>query len=44
VARLSPLQFKHINFLGRYASSAPLPNQLRPLRDPATLDDDEDEE
>jgi Tn3 transposase DDE domain-containing protein len=44
VARLSPLQFKHINFLGRYAFSAPLPGQLRPLRDPAALDEDEDDE
>jgi TnpA family transposase len=37
VARLSPLGFKHVNFLGRYTFPAPpalRPGQLRPLRSP----------
>jgi len=34
-ARLSPLQFDHINFHGRYPMARPnLAGQLRPLRDP----------
>jgi hypothetical protein len=44
VARLSPLGFKHIHFLGRYAFTPSEPGQVRPLRDPAAADDDEDEE
>nr|WP_179419790.1 Tn3 family transposase [Streptomyces sp. TLI_235] len=40
LARLSPLQFDHINFLGRYAFTASQPAQgLRPLRDPVTTVD-----
>jgi len=37
VARLSPLAFKHINMLGRYAFTIPdmvARGELRPLRDP----------
>lgn len=37
VARLLPLDFKHINILGRYAFTLPetlARGQLRPLRDP----------
>lgn len=37
VARLSPLSFKHINMLGRYAFTLPetvARGELRPLRDP----------
>jgi len=41
VARLSPLGFRHINFLGRYSFSYPEIGPLRPLRDP-TIADDED--
>jgi len=44
VARLSPLGFKHIHFLGRYAFNPSEPGQVRPLRDPASADDDEDED
>jgi len=43
VARLSPLGFSHINFLGRYAFSYPELGRLRPLRDPATNDDEDNE-
>ena len=44
VARLSPLAFKHINMLGRYAFTIPdmvARGELRPLRDPgaAGMDD-----
>ena len=38
VARLSPLQHKHINMLGRYSFSVPeavAKGELRPLRNPA---------
>ncbi|MCX5141873.1 Tn3 family transposase [Streptomyces sp. NBC_00338] len=35
LARLSPLQFDHINFLGRYAFFRPQEPGRRPLRDPA---------
>jgi TnpA family transposase len=35
-ARLSPLQFDHINFLGRYAFTQPPAGALRPLRGPET--------
>jgi len=44
VARLSPLGFEHINMLGRYAFILPdqiARGELRPLRDPANLSDDE---
>lgn len=34
VARLSPLSDQHINMLGRYAFTAPTPEELRPLHDP----------
>jgi hypothetical protein len=34
LARLSPLQYDHINFLGRYAFSQPPAPGLRQLRDP----------
>jgi len=34
VARLSPLQYDHINFLGRYAFTKPPAPGTRPLRDP----------
>lgn len=44
VGRLSPLGFKHINMLGRYAFTLPetvVRGELRPLRDPnATGADD----
>ncbi|MBW4040210.1 MAG: Tn3 family transposase [Acidobacteria bacterium] len=44
VARLSPLSFKHINMLGRYAFTLPdtvARGELRPLRDPRTANLDE---
>jgi len=43
VERLSPLIHDHINLLGRYHFTNPDRNggdQLRPLRDPRTADDD----
>jgi hypothetical protein len=41
IARLSPLKEKHLNCLGRYAFTASEPSTgLRPLRDPATHDED----
>jgi TnpA family transposase len=43
VARLSPLGFKHIHFLGRYAFTQSEPGQVRSLRDPNTADDDDEE-
>ena len=43
VARLSPLGFKHIHFLGRYAFNPSEPGQVRPLRDPASAKDNDDE-
>jgi TnpA family transposase len=43
VARLSPLGFRHVNFLGRYAFARLEPGRLRPLRDPADADDEDDE-
>ena len=43
VARLSPLGFKHVNFLGRYSFTAPPAGPLRRLRDPNEPDDDDDE-
>ena len=42
VVRLSPLGFKHLNFLGRYAFTAPTPGQLRTLRDPFAIEDEEE--
>jgi Tn3 transposase DDE domain len=43
LARLSPLGFRHINFLGRYAFALPAePGELRPLRDPDAAEDDEE--
>ena len=44
VARLSPLGFEHINTLDRYAFTLPemvARGELRPLRDPATADDED---
>lgn len=45
LARLSPLQFDHINFLGRYAFTRPPTPGLRQLRDPHSdeTNDGEDE-
>jgi hypothetical protein len=40
-ARLSPLQFDHINFLGRYAFSRPQEAGRRPLREPSTGGEDD---
>ena len=40
VARVSPLGFRHINMLGRYAFTIPdmvARGELRPLRNPSTL-------
>ena len=40
VARLSPLGFKHINMLGRYAFTLPenvARGELRPLRNPNAI-------
>jgi hypothetical protein len=43
VARLSPLIRKHLNVHGRYSFLLPeLPGDLRPLRDPNTVDDDDE--
>lgn len=45
VARLSPLSFRHINMLGRYAFTLPefvARGELRPLRDPKTTDPDDE--
>ena len=42
VSRLSPLAFKHVNFLGRYAFTVPPAGPLRPLRDPTPPDDDDE--
>jgi hypothetical protein len=42
LARLSPLQFEHINFHGRYTFAQPqLNGSLRPLRDPHAPDDED---
>jgi hypothetical protein len=44
IARLSPLNIKHINVLGRYAFSLPANvarGELRPLRDPSVAIGDE---
>jgi hypothetical protein len=40
VARLSPLGFRHFNFLGRYSFNLSEPiakGNRRPLRDPSTI-------
>ncbi|GAA4881913.1 hypothetical protein GCM10023222_44650 [Saccharopolyspora cebuensis] len=43
-ARLSPFVRHHINMLGRYSFLTPeLAGGLRPLRDPATPDEDEND-
>ena len=44
IARLSPLGFKHINMLGRYAFALPdtaARGELRPLRDPNAVGPDD---
>lgn len=41
LARLSPLQFEHINFLGRYAFLRPQEAGRRPLRAPGLPEDDD---
>lgn len=40
LARISPLGWQHVNFLGRYAFTSTPPGELRPLRDPNEPDDD----
>ncbi|GAA3904402.1 hypothetical protein GCM10022244_13240 [Streptomyces gulbargensis] len=40
LARLSPLQFDHINFLGRYAFFRPQEAGRRPLREPSAGEED----
>ena len=43
VAMLSPLSQQHINLLGRYSFAASQPREgLRPLRDPAARDTEEE--
>ena len=42
VARLAPLGFHHVNFLGRYVFTLPEPGRVRPLRDPAATDDEDE--
>ncbi|MDW6064617.1 Tn3 family transposase [Streptomyces sp. FXJ1.4098] len=44
LARLSPLQYDHINFLGRYAFTRPPAPGLRQLRDPHSDDETDDGE
>lgn len=44
LARLSPLQYDHINFLGRYAFTRPPVPGLRRLRDPYRDDETGDGE
>ncbi|WP_190233133.1 hypothetical protein [Streptomyces avicenniae] len=39
LARLSPLRYDHINFLGRYAFTRPSKPGLCPLRDPRATDE-----
>ncbi|MGW4518650.1 Tn3 family transposase [Streptomyces sp. NPDC004393] len=43
LARLSPLQYDHINFLGRYAFTRPPAPGLRPLRNPNAADESPDD-
>ncbi|GAX58171.1 hypothetical protein AQJ27_39780 [Streptomyces olivochromogenes] len=40
LACLSPLQFDHINFLGRYVFFRPQEAGRRPLREPSTGEED----
>jgi hypothetical protein len=40
LAGLSPLIFDHLNFNGRYFFPRPELDELRPLRNPNTEDDD----
>lgn len=45
VARLSPLGFRYVNMLGRYAFTLPefvARGELRPLRDPKTANPDDE--
>jgi TnpA family transposase len=42
VAGLSPLQYDHINFLGRYAFTRPPAPGTRPLRDPDSAEEADD--
>ncbi|MFF3333730.1 Tn3 family transposase [Streptomyces sp. NPDC002888] len=46
IARLSPLKHRNLNVLGRYSftASTPAGGALRPLRDPDTVELDEDDE
>jgi len=44
VARLSPLGHAHLNCLGRYAFTTRAVAGLRPLRDPATRDDTDEQD
>ncbi|QKV90464.1 Tn3 family transposase [Streptomyces sp. NA02950] len=44
LARLSPLQYDHINFLGRYAFTQPSAPGLRQLHDPHSDDETDDGE
>lgn len=46
IARLSPLQHKNLNVLGRYSFTASIPvgGGLRPLRDPDAVELDDDDE
>ncbi|MFF7988034.1 Tn3 family transposase [Streptomyces sp. NPDC007901] len=44
LARLSPLQYDDINFLGRYAFTRPPAPGLRQLRDPHSDDETDDGE
>ncbi|MGW1520803.1 Tn3 family transposase [Streptomyces sp. NPDC002287] len=43
LARLSPLKFDHINFLGRYAFFRPQEAGRRPLREPSSGGGDDGE-
>jgi hypothetical protein len=42
VARLAPLGFHHVNFLGRYVFTPPELRWVRPLRDPVAGDDEDE--
>ncbi|HSX96017.1 MAG TPA: Tn3 family transposase [Streptomyces sp.] len=46
IARLSPLKHNNLNVLGHYSftASTPAGGNLRPLRDPDTVELDEDDE
>ncbi|WTC61697.1 hypothetical protein OG865_03890 [Streptomyces anulatus] len=45
MARLSPLKAGHLNVLGRYAFTPSQPEgTLRPLRDPAAVDEEDQAE